>query len=92
MKTRFDYQAVLVRAQHSHFCDTGHYYCPVVEESGVIRFPSGGILRPDGRFAGPKGLAERIEKELELALIEEIEPGSFGESSPCCPAHEFLGR
>lgn len=90
MKTRFDYQAVLLRVQHSTFCDTGHYYCPRIMEGGVIRFPSGGIVRPDGRFAGPRRLAERIEESLRFPVVEEVECGSHGECPECCPAHGFL--
>jgi hypothetical protein len=82
----FDYQEVLFRVSQSHFCDTGHYYCPRMRGDGTIQFPSGGVVRPDGSFSGPPALAERIQQELDYPLSV----GSFSDAPDDCPAKEFL--
>ena len=64
MRGTFDYAAVLERVRNGMFCDINHAYCPVILEDGTIKFPSCGIVKPDGSFGGPDRLAARITHEL----------------------------
>lgn len=67
---KMDYKLVLADVLSGSFCDTGHFYCPVIRQDGAIVFPSG-ILRPDGSFSG----ADRLRDELERPVSRSNRSG-----------------
>lgn len=71
-----DYQRILSDVSAGHFCDTGHFYCPVIRPDGCIVFPSG-IVRPDGSFNGAARLREELERDVAPS------PPEYGGSGPC---------
>lgn len=89
MKGTVDYKLVLDAAQHEHYCDVGHYYCPTLRADGALIFPSG-IVRPDGTFSGARALYDLLCRPVEPGLnlfcdggAEEVGRYHYPRGTPC---------
>jgi hypothetical protein len=80
-----DYNRTLTSVRSGKFCDSGHYLCPEVLGNGNIRFPSGGVVRPDNSFAGPALLLDTIRRVLSYAGYS----AGCGDAPESCPARTY---